>query len=93
MDSYYHNQANPPHFSGHYRQRGSGFGSLALGTGRVAVPLAPKFVIPAAKKIRKELLLQATPELIEVATKRKSPKKTLKSTVRKTIKKQVGGGV
>ena len=92
MDSFYHNQANLPHFSGHYRQRGSGFGALALGIGRVALPLAQKFVIPAAKKIGKKLLLQAAPELIEVATKRKSPKQALKSTVRKTIKKQVGGG-
>ena len=92
MDSYYHNQANLPHFSGHYRQRGSSFGALALGIGRVALPLARKFVIPAAKKIGKELLLQAASELIEVATKGKSPKQALKSTVRKTIKKQVGGG-
>ena len=92
MDSYYHNQANLPRFSGHYRQRGSGFGALALGIGRVAVPLARKFVIPAAKKSGKELLLQAAPELIEVATKRKRPKQALKRTVRKTIKKQVGGG-
>ena len=53
MDSYYHNQANLPHFSGHYRQRGSGFGALALGIGRVALPLVRKFVIPAAKKIGK----------------------------------------
>ena len=92
MSSYYHNQANLPLFSGHYRQRGVGFGALALGIGRVVLPLARKFVIPAAKKIGKELLLQAAPELIEVATKRKSPKQALKSTVRKTIKKQVVGG-
>ena len=92
MDSYYHNQTNLPHFSGHYRQRGSGFGALALRIGRVALPLARKFLIPAAKKIGKELLLQADPEMIEVATQRKSPKQALKSTVRKTIKKQVGGG-
>ena len=49
-------------------------------------------MIPAAKKIGRETLLQAAPELIEVATKRKSPKQALKSTVRKTIKKQVEGG-
>ena len=57
----------------------------------MALPLTRKFVKPAAKKIGKELLLQAAPELIEIATKRKSPKQALKSTVRKTIKKQVGG--
>ena len=40
MDSYYENQATSlPHFSGHYRQRGSGFGALAAGIGRVALPL------------------------------------------------------
>ena len=48
-------------------------------------------MVPVAKRIGKELLLQAAPELIEVATKRKSPKEALKSTVTKTIKKQVGG--
>ena len=37
-------------------------------------------------KVRIELLFQAAPELIEVATKRKSSKQALKSTVRKTIK-------
>ena len=92
MDSYYHHQANLPIFSEHYRQRGSDFGALALGIGRVALPLTRKFVIPAPKNIGKELLLQAAPELIEVETKRKSPKQALKSMVTKTIKKQVGGG-
>ena len=44
MDSYYVNQATSlPHFSGHYRQRGSGFGALAAGIGRVALPLARRF--------------------------------------------------
>ena len=34
MDSYYANQATSlPHFSGHYRQRVSGFGALAAGIG------------------------------------------------------------
>ena len=61
MDSYYANQASSlPHFSGHYRQRGNGFGALASGIGRVALPLARKFVLPAAKRIGKELLLQTS---------------------------------
>ena len=92
MDAYYHNQATMPHFSGHYRQRGSGFGALAMGIGRVALPLARKFIIPAAKRIRKKLLVQAAPELINIATKKKTPKQALKSTVKNTIKKQVGSG-
>ena len=81
-----------PHFSGHYRQRGSGFGALAMGIGRVALPLARKFIVPAAKRIGKELLVQAAPELIDIATRKKTPKQALKNTVKNTIKKQVGAG-
>ena len=50
-------------------------------------------MIPAAKKIGRELLFEAAPELIEAATTRKSPMQALKSIVRQTIKKQVGGGL
>ena len=63
MEAYYHNQATMPHFSGHHRQRGSGFG-----------------------------LLQAAPELIDIATRKKTPKQALKNTVKNTIKKQVRAG-
>ena len=58
-----------PLFSGHYRQRGSGFGALAVGIGRVALPLATKIIWPAAKRIGPELLVRGAPELVEVATK------------------------
>ena len=92
MDSYYANQASSlPHFSGHYRQRGSGFGALASGIGRVALPLARKFLLPAAKRIGKELLLQSVPELMDVIGKKKSPKQALKNTISNTVKKQTGG--
>ena len=93
MEAYYAQQAVSPYFSGHYRQRGSGFGALAAGIGRAALPIARKFVLPAVKRIGKELLLQAAPELIEVASKRKTPKQALKSTVKKTLRKQVGGSM
>ena len=95
MEAYYSNQASQsmPHFSGHYRQRGSGFGALAAGIGRVALPLARKFLWPAAKKIGRDLLVQGAPELVEVATKRKSAKHALKSTVAKTARKQIGGSL
>ena len=91
MEAYYSNQASQsmPHFSGHYRQRGSGFGALAAGIGRVALPLARKIIWPAAKRIGRELLVQ----LVEVATKRKSAKQALKSTVAKTARKQFGGSL
>ena len=92
MEAYYHNQATMPHFSGQYRQRGSGFGALAMGIGRVALPLARKFIVPIAKRIGKELLVQAAPELIDISTRKKTPKQALKNTVKNTIKKQVGAG-
>ena len=95
MEAYYSSQASQsmPHFSGHYRQRGSGFGALAAGIGRVALPLARKFLWPAAKKIGRDLLVQGAPELVEVATKRKSAKQALKSTVAKTARKQIAGSL
>ena len=92
MEAYYHNQATMPHFSGHYRQRGSGFGALAMGIGQVALPLNRKFIVPAAKHIGRELLVQAAPELLDIATRKKTPKQALKNTVKNTIKKQVGAG-
>ena len=92
MDSYYANQVTSlPHFSGHCRQRGSGFGALAAGIGRVALPLARRFILPAAKSIGRELLKQGVPELVDVVSKKKSPKQALKNTVSNTIKKQTGG--
>ena len=90
MEAYYQQQSVSPYFSGHYRQRGSGFGALAAGIGRAALPIARKFLWPVVKKIGRELIVQAAPELVEVVTK-KSPKQALKSTVQKTVRKQVGG--
>ena len=92
MEQYYAKQASLPHFSGHYRQRGSGFGALAAGIGRVAIPFARPVIIPAAKKLGRELLMSVAPELIDVAMKKKSPKQALKNTVTKTARKYLGGG-
>ena len=72
MDSYYANQATSlPHFSGHYRQTGSGFGAIASGIGRVALPLARRFILPTAKRIVKELLKQSVPEILDVVGNKK----------------------
>ena len=92
MEQYYAKQASLLHFSGHYRQRGSGFGALAAGIGRVAIPFARRVILPAAKKLGRELLMSAAPELIDVAMKKESPKQALKNTVTKTARKQLGGG-
>ena len=92
MDSYYANQATSlPHFSGHYRQRGSAFGALAAGIGRVALPLARRFILPTAKRIGKEFLKQSVPELLHVVSSKRSPKQALKNTISNTVKKQTGG--
>ena len=95
MEAYYSNQASQsmPHFSGHYRQRGSGFGALAAGIGRDALPLARRIIWPPAKRIGRELLVQGAPELVEVATKRKSAKQALKKHGCKTARKQFGGSL
>ena len=95
MEAYYKNQASNsmPHFAGHYRQRGSGFGASAADIGRVALPLARRLILPAAKTIGRELLVQGAPELIEFASKKKSAKQALKSTVAKTARKQIGGAL
>ena len=46
---------------------------------------------PVAKKIGRELFVQAATEIVDVVTKKKSPKEALKSSDQKTVKKQVGG--
>ena len=80
MNSYYTNQASVlPYFSGHYRQRGSGFGALASGIGRIALPIARKFILPAAKRVGKELLLQSVPELMDVVSKKNLQNKRCKT--------------
>ena len=71
MDSYYTNQASAlPYFSGYYRQRGSGFVALDSGIGGIALPIARKFILPAAKCVGKELLLQSVPVLMDVVSKK-----------------------
>ena len=92
MEAYYNNQLSNsmPHFSGHYRQRGIGFSALAAGIGRVALPLARRFIWPAAKTIGRELLVQGAPELLEFATK-KSAKHAMKSTVAKQRENKLEG--
>ena len=77
------------HFSGHYRQRGSGFGALAKGIERVALQLAQNFIVPAAKCNGKELLVQAAPELLDIATRKKTPEQAMKNTVKTQSKNKL----
>ena len=92
MDSYYANQATSlPHFSGYYRKRGSGFGALATGIRRLALPLARRFILPTAKRIGKELLKQSVPVIVDVVGNRKSPRQAIKNKISETVKKHTGG--
>ena len=68
-----------PHFSGHYRRSGSGFVVLTAGIGRVAIPFARRVILPAVKKLGRELLMSAALELNDVALKKKSQIQALKT--------------
>ena len=66
---------------------------MAAGIGHVAIPFARRVILPAAKKLGREFLMSAAPELIDVAVKKKSPKQALKkNTVTKIARKQLGDG-
>lgn len=80
------------YFYGPARQRGRGLGALAQVVGRVAIPFAQKYLVPAAKQIGKDFVQSAIPELGEVFKGKKKLKKALKSAGTKTLKKQVGSG-
>ena len=93
MYSYYANQATSlAHFAGYYRLRGSGFGALAAGIGRDALPLARQYILPTVKIIGKELLKQSFPELLDVVSSKKSPQQALKNTISKTVEKMMDHG-
>ena len=51
MEAYYQQQSVSQYFSGHYRQRGSGFWALSAGIVRASLPIARKFFFPVAEKI------------------------------------------
>ena len=56
MEAHYQQQSVSPYFSGHYCQRVIGFGVLAAGFGRAALPIARNFLWPVAKKIGREII-------------------------------------
>ena len=85
-------QVEIPYQKGIVRQRGSGFGALAQDIGRTAIPLLRKYNVPAAKRMGAELMEFPAPEVVEVASGRKSFKSAAKSIGRQTVKKQLGSG-
>lgn len=81
-----------PYFRGVPRQKGRGLGALAGTVIRTAFPIIKKFVIPAAKKIGRDVIGAAVPEIGEVVSGRQSVKRALKRTANTAIRNQIGGG-
>ena len=50
IEQNYAEQVSLPHFTGHYRQRGSDFGTMAAVIDRAAIPFARRVSLTAAKK-------------------------------------------
>jgi hypothetical protein len=79
-------------FSGPLRQRGAGFGALAAGVGSIAIPLLRRYAVPVVKRVGRELLQAAIPELSAVIRGKKRGRSAVKSVLKKTALKQLGGG-
>ena len=61
-----------PFYKGIGGQRGRGFGALAQGSGRTAVPLLCIYVVPLAKRVGADLLELALPKIADVVNGRKN---------------------
>ena len=81
-----------PHFSGVPRQRGRGLGALAGTIARTAFPILKRFVVPAAKKIGRDAIDIAIPQVEDVLSGKSSVRKAIRKTASSTLKKQIGGG-
>ena len=79
-------QVEIPYYKGVGRQRGRGFGALAQGIRRTAIPFLRKFIVPAAKRVGADLLEFAVPKIAEVVSGRKNFKTAAKSVGRQTEK-------
>ena len=73
MDGY-----NLPYFKGVPRQRGRGFGALARTVARTTLPILKKYVLPATKKIGRDVIESAIPETGGVLSGQTSIKKSSK---------------
>ena len=85
-------QVGIPFYRAVGRQRGRGFGALAQVIGRTAIHFLRKYVVPATKRIRADMLEFAASEIGEVFSGRKTFKTAASSVGKKTPQKQLGSG-
>ena len=71
------------------RDCGRGFGVPAQVIGRTEILFFRKKIVPAAKRVRADLLEFAAPEIVETVRGKKYFKTVAKSVGRQTLKKQV----
>ena len=100
MDSYYDVQIKSgpttvgggQQYYGPARQFGSGaagLGALAVRVGRSTLPLLYKYALPVVKRVGRNLVTAAIPELREVLKGRKKLKQAVKSTVKSGVSKSI----
>ena len=80
-------QVEIPHYRAVGRQRGRGFGALAQVSGRTAIRLLRKYIVPAAKRVGADLLDFAVPEVAQVVSGRNNLKTAAKRVGKQTLKK------
>ena len=81
----------PVFASSSLRQRGSGVGPLVAGVTSVILPLAKKYALQIAKRVGKEFVRNAVPEIVDVVTGKTKAKAAVKRAAVKTVKRQLGG--
>jgi hypothetical protein len=87
-------------FSGQPRQHGSGFGSLALGVARYALPFLSRYVLPTVKSLAKDFLgdslIQGAAGMSDVLGGRETAKSAVRkrglSVMRNVVAKKMRGG-
>ena len=84
MDDY-----NLHYLKGVPSQRGRDFGALARTVARTTLPILKKYVLPAPKKIGRDVVESALPEIGGILSGQSSIKKAVKKNAKSTIQKQV----
>ena len=96
MDTHYEAQIgfsnNVQAHDGPARQFGSGaagLGALAVRVGWCALPLVKKYALPLAKKLGRNLVTAAIPEIGQIIAGKKKIKKAAKDSVNRSISKSI----